>query len=184
MKHGFLIFLSAVMLLSFYGCRSSETQATTTVATTETTIPAPTRPETTQLEFFLEGMSEYQDATLFVGEGYSLYITDDAWDVTQGEQGQVTWTSSYNPDITLTVIPNAGSTFAQAQDSLFAGYLDVEAEGQYVYGHTEDYRYFQAARFIETQDGIVAAVWRYTLEAAEGWGARLRVIAATVEIKE
>ena len=93
----------------------------------------------------------------------------------------MTWTSSYNPDITLTLIPNAGSTFAQAQEHLFAAYPNVEAEGEYVYGSTEDSLYFQTARLIETREGVVAAVWCYTLEAAEGWGARLRVMASTLE---
>lgn len=181
MKRGFLILLAAVVLLTFWGCRPDGRNAAITAATTETTAPVPTRPEKIQLEFFLEGMSEYQDATLFVGDGYSLYITDDSWITAPGENGAVTWTSSYNPDITLTLIPNAGSTIAQAQERLFAAYPNVEAEGEYVYGSTEDSLYFQTARLIETREGVVAAVWCYTLEAAEGWGARLRVMASTLE---
>lgn len=185
MKQRFLILLSALMILSFWGCRpsglhASGTTAATTEATTDTTAAVPPRETHIQLEFFLEGMTEYQDATLFVGDGYSLYITDDNWIVSQ-EGGKTTWTSSYNPDITLTVIPNAGTNFAQAKDILFSGYSDVVVNGEYVYGHEETGLFYRAARMIETEDGILAAVWNYTLEAAEGFGARLRVIASTLE---
>ena len=183
MKQRFLILLIALLLFSFCGCRPSGLHADSTTANTETTTPAPTREAHTQLEFFLEGMVEYQDATLFVGDGYSIYITDDGW-MTAQEDGKTTWTSSYNPDITLTVIPNAGTDFDTAMDALFAGYTDVEVDGEYVYGHDEAYRYYRAARLIKTQDGILAAVWSYTIEATEGFGARLRVIAATLEATE
>lgn len=181
MKQRFLILLSVLILLSFCGCRSSGLHASgTSAATTETTAPVPTRETHTQLEFFLEGMGEYQDATLFVGDGYSLYITDDDWDVTQNPE-DVTWVCSYNPDITLAVIPNAGASFDAAMEALFAGYTDIEVDGEYVYGHDDAYRYYRAARLIKTQDGILAATWRYTVEAAEGFGARLRVLAATLQ---
>ena len=189
MKQRFFILLSALMLLSFCGCRSSglhpasataaSTEATTE-ATTVATLPVPTREAHTQLEFFLEGMQEYQDATLFVGDGYSLYITDDDWVVQQNPE-DVTWVCSYNPDITLTVIPNAGDTFQQAKETIFAGFSSTETEGEYVYGWIESHGICMAARLIETEDGILAAVWLYTLEAAEGFGARLRVIASTLE---
>ena len=79
------------------------------------------------------------------------------------------------------VIPNAGASFDAAMDALFAGYTDIEVDGEYVYGHDDAYRYYRAARLIKTQDGILAATWRYTVEAAEGFGARLRVLAATLQ---
>ena len=183
MKQRFLIILSALMLLSFFGCRPSGLHAGSTIASTETTVPAPTREAHTQLEFFLEGMVEYQDATLFVGDGYSLYITDDDWTV-KHNQADVTWVCSYNPSITLTVIPNAGETFEWAKDALFAGFSSTETDGEYVYGTIESHGICKAARLIETQDSILAVVWLYTQEAAEGFGARLRVMAATLEATE
>lgn len=182
MKRGFLMLLTAAMLLSFCGCRPSGLHTgSTTAATTETTAPLPDRPEKIQLEFFLEGMAEYQDATLFVGDGYSLYITDDSWITAPGENGAMTWTSSYNPSISLTVIPDAGDTFDLAKDALFAGLTVSEPDGEYVYGYAEDHDFYKAARLIETPEGILAAVWCYTLEATEGFGVRLRGMAATLE---
>lgn len=180
MKQGLAILLSAFMLLSFCGCRSSGLQASNTPTTTETTIPTPARALETQLEFLLEGMIEYQNATLFVGEGYSLYITDDSWVQTPGENGEMTWTSGYNPDIALKVVPSAGATCAQARDALFDGYTDLAEEGEYVYGRDSSGLFYRAARLIETPNGVLAAVWDYSLEAAEGFGARLRVIAGTL----
>lgn len=178
MKQGFAIFLSILLMLSFCGCRPSSSQGSTV---DDAATPEPTRAEKIRLEFFLEGMPEYQDATLFVGDGYSLYITDDNWLEAPGENGEMTWTSSYNPDISLAVIPNAGDTFTHARDTLFQHYIGVADEGEYVFGHDESGNYYRAARLIETTDGILAAVWDYTLEAAEGFGARLYVIAGTLE---
>lgn len=183
MQKRFFILLSAVLLLSFWGCRPSGLHSGGTTATTEateTTVPAPNRPEKIRLEFFLEGMAEYQDATLFAGDGYSLYITDDGWDVRHGDW-DVTWVCSHNPNITLTVIPNVGDTLEQAKDSLFADFPSTETEEEYVYGYDESLDVCKAARLIETEYGILAVVWQYNLEAAEGFGARLRTIAATLE---
>ena len=182
MKRITCILLAGLLLLSFCGCRPSGLNSGTAAATTgETTVPTPTREAKLRLEFFLEGMTEYQDATLYVGDGFSLYITDDNWVETPGENGTVTWTSGYNPDISLAVIPNAGDTFNQARDTLFQHYTGVADEGEYVFGHDESGSFYRAARLIETPNGILAAVWDYTLEAAEGFGARLYVIAGTLE---
>lgn len=191
MKRFLAFFLSLLILLSLCGCmrgglHSPGTTAPITNSTdptviTETTEAAPTRPAKVSLEFFLEDMSEYQDATLYVGDSYSLYITDDGWRETPGENGEMTWQSSYNPDISITVIPCAGADFDQARDALLGEYTLISEDGEYVYGSNDSGLFYRAARLIETPDGILAAVWNYSLEAAEGFGARLRVLASTLE---
>ena len=182
MKPILFISLSVLVLLSFCGCKPSGLHGSgVTVSTAETTTPATTRESHIKLEFSLEGMPEYQDAKLFVGKGYSLYIPEDNWVKTPGENGEVTWTSGYNPDIVLKVIPNAGSALHQVKDSLFAGYTCFEEDGQYIFGHDDSGSFYRAARLIETPNGILAAVWDYSLEATEGFGARLYVIAGTLE---
>ena len=185
MKHALALLRSLCVLLVLCGCRPSSLHGGITTAgtteTTETTESAPTREAKLQLEFFLEGMPEYQDATLFVGESYSLYITDDNWVITYGESGEITWTSGYNPDIVLRVIPNAGATLSQVKDTIFGGYTCFEEDGEYVYGGNDSGSMCRAARLIETPQGILAAVWDYSLEAAEGFGVRLHVIAGTLE---
>ncbi len=188
MKRFLAFALSVGMLLSLCGCMRGGLQATGTTGetagtteATETTVPAPTRAQKAQLEFFLEGMTEYQDATLYVGDGYSLYITDDGWLETPGENGEMTWQSSYNPDISFTVIPHAGTDLTQARDALLGEYALSGEDGEYIYGSNDSGLFYRAARLIETPDGILAAVWNYSLEAAEGFGARLRVVAATLE---
>ena len=183
MKQGFAIFLSILLMLSFCGCRPSGLHGSNTAAT-ESATTAPTRPETIQLEFFLEGMGEYQDATLYVGDGYSLYIPDDNWVQTPGQSGEMTWVSGYNPDILLRVIPNAGERYDQVRDALFQGYTDISEEGEYVFGRDASGRLYRAARLIKTSNGILAAVWDYTFESIEGFGARLYVIAGTLEITQ
>lgn len=191
MKRFLAFFLSLLILLSLCGCmrgglHSPGTTAPITNSTdatmiTETTEPAPTRPAKVSLEFFLEGMTEYQDATLYVGNGYSLYITDDGWLEIPGENGKMTWQSSYNPDISFTVIPHAGTDLAQTRDVLLGEYTLNGEDGEYVYGSNDSGLFYRAVRLIETPDGILAAVWNYSLEATEGFGARLRVLAGTLQ---
>lgn len=184
MKRTFVLLLSLLMLLSFCGCMQGGLQASDTTIPTETTVPSSTREAEIQLEYSLEGMVELQDATLYVGNGYSIYIPNDDWLVTEQDDGSVSWRSRYNSNVTLDVIPSAGETFDQAKGRLFAGYTGLEVDGEYVYGYDEVNQVYLAARFIETPNGILAAIWNYDLESAEGFGARLRVIAATVMMEE
>ena len=181
MKRPLALAFSILLLLSFSGCRESGLHTTgAATETTETTAAAPTREAKTRLEFFLEGMSEYQDATLYVGDGYSLYITDDGWLEIPGQNGEMIWRSSYNPDISLRVIPNAGASLTQAKEALFRDFPIIDEDGQYVFGSDDSGLFYRAARLIETPSGILAAVWTYSLEAAEGFGVRLRVLADTL----
>lgn len=174
----FLVLILCLLQLSLCGCMQAGLHAPD--ATTESTEAIPTREPKVKLEFFLEGMPEYQEATLFVGSGYSIYITDDGWLETPGENGEMTWQCSYNPDISFTVIPCAGTDLSQARDALFGDYALFEEDGEYVYGGSDSGLYYRAARLIETPNGILAAVWNYSLEAAEGFGVRLRTVADTL----
>ena len=174
----FLALVLCLLQLSLCGCMQAGLHATD--ATTESTEAIPTRESKVKLEFFLEGMAEYQDATLFVGSGYSLYITDDGWLETPGENGKMIWQCSYNPDISFAVIPCAGADLAQARAALLGEYTLLEEDGEYACGSDDNGLFYRAVRLIETPDGILAAVWNYSLEAAEGFGVRLRVLADTL----
>ena len=185
MKRFLITLLCACMLLCFFGCKQTESQATgADTSPTETTGPLSDRDPKIRLEFSLEGAVERQDATLYVGNGYSIYITDDGWLPTPGANGEVSWRSRYNGEVTITVIPNAGATTDQAKESLFAGFAEVTQDGEYFVAYNEINQFYRAARLIETPNGILAAVWNYGLESAEGFGARLRVLAGTLMIED
>lgn len=185
MKRFLVILLSVCMLLVFCGCMQSTQQATgADPVPTETTGPLSDRDPETQLEFSLEGYVEQQEATLYVGNGYSIYIPNDDWLATHGDNGEASWRSRYNSAVTITVIPNAGVTIDQAKESLFAGFPEVTQDGEYFVAYDEAQQAYRAARLMETPNGILAAVWNYNLESAEGFGARLRVLAGTLMIED
>lgn len=55
-------------------------------ASTEPETPA--RAEQVDLTFFVEGEEEALPATLYVGDGYSLYIPDEDWDGPEQSHGE------------------------------------------------------------------------------------------------
>ena len=109
----------------------------------------------------VEGQTEEVPATLYEGEGYSIYIPDEGWTKTAGKlpKGAADqWESDFNPEVTLTVCPD-------------------EAAGTWVEGQQKAVVYEQ-----KSEDGEVAfRTWTvymaYPDEAAEGFGARLPVMA-------
>lgn len=116
----------------------------------------------TTLTMELEGQTEEVPATLYEGEGYSIYIPDEGWTKTaeklpKGACDQ--WAAADNPDVTLTVCPD-------------------ETDGKWVESQTRGIIYDQIS---ETGD----VIRRWTLyqafpaEAAEGFGVRLDTIGST-----
>ena len=109
----------------------------------------------------VEGQTEEVPATLYEGEGYSIYIPDEGWVKTTGKlpKGAADqWVSDFNPEVTLTVCPD-------------------EAAGTWVEGQQKTVVYEQ-----KSEDGeVVFRTWTvymaYPPEAAEGFGARLPVMA-------
>lgn len=185
MKRFLITLLCVCMLLCFFGCKQTAPQtAGADTAPTETTGPVSDRDPQIQLEYSLEGYVERQNATLYVDYGYSIYITDDGWLATKGANGETSWRSRYNGEVTITVFPNAGETIDQAKESLFVGFDEVTQDGEYFLAYNEVDQVYRAARLIETPNGILAAVWNYGLESVEGFGARLRVLAGTLMIEE
>lgn len=118
----------------------------------------PGRDAHTALMMEVEGQSEEVPATLYEGEGYSIYIPDEGWvktseDLPKGAVDQ--WASANNPEVTLTV---CGS----------------ETDGQWV----------ESQKIGVPESGVYTVYMAYPDEAAEGFGARLPVIAETFLVAE
>ena len=91
--------LLAVLVLS--GCGQS-TAASGQTATEEEAA----RPGAAELEFVENGVIQTTPATLYLGEGYSVYIPDTGWKLEQELDDGVpedTWESTADPDAKLTV---------------------------------------------------------------------------------
>lgn len=143
---------------------STSTPAGASISTADSAAPQEAVSETGRekqatLSMEVEGQTEEVPATLYEGEGYSIYIPDEGWTKTAGKLPKGAcdqWVAADNPDVTLTVCPD------EADEQWAASQTRVRVEQETV-GDSHDWYLYQA----------------YPDEAAEGFGARLQVITGT-----
>ena len=202
------VVLMGLLVLALSGCGqktqtpppAAETPAETPAGTTGET-PAgdrnPTaaelgREETTELAFTVEGETELIPVTLYIGQGYSIYIPSEGWRLEKWVDDGIpedTWESIVNDDVELTVSHYAGKTTMEARDAfvrdedyVFEDLMGGEL-GDPLTGMDEDGDYLS---FMVAQgaDAVYVISWEYPAEAAEGFGARLGQIANTFRVME
>ena len=202
------VVLMGLLVLALSGCGqktqtpppAAETPAETPAGTTGET-PAgdrnPTaaelgREETTELAFTVEGETELIPVTLYIGQGYSIYIPSEGWRLEKWVDDGIpedTWESIVNDDVELTVSHYAEKTTMEARDAfvrdedyVFEDLMGGEL-GDPLTGMDEDgdYLSFMVAQGADT---VYVISWEYPAEAAEGFGARLGQIANTFRVME
>ena len=138
----------------------------------------------TELTFYVEGLEETLPATLYIGEGYSLYIPNDEWTHYTGNldyQPVQTWESHDNPEVELQILTLNGMTLTQAQEWIkdeFSDYTLIE-DNRGGLGGPDAENNMADIRFVASGDAVYAICCLYPMEAAEGFGARLSVMADT-----
>ena len=200
------------LLLALSGCgqktaapatpTAPDVQTSATSDVTETTAPvAPTedrnptaaelgREEKKDLVFMVEGTEETVPVTLYIGQGYSIYIPDEGWrlekDVEDGIPEEK-WESTVNHDVELRVLYLGEKTLEQAQEWVTAeedDYRLIEDKQGNLGGTDEKDREVMEVRFHPSGSQMYAVLYEYPMEAAEGFGARLGQIAETFEVME
>lgn len=145
-----------------------------------------TRAETSVVDFFIEGEKESVPSTLYIGDGYSLYVPDDGWTVSKSD-ASVTWLSTDNDTVGFSITKVTGKTAAEVRTDYIAdsGFefedLNGGGFGDPLLGWDED---GDALGIMSAEKGgkVYIIAWTYPEEAAEGFGARLQQIAETFEL--
>ena len=133
-----------------------------------------TAENTAVLTFMVEGLEEQVPATLIAGEGYSFYLPDDEWQQTDGD----TWVALVNEQVSFRVGHLDGRTRAQAEEELLeSGYALVNGriwrqDGELIYG----------VELKEYETELWGIYYSYPVDAEEGWGSRILVIADTFAV--
>jgi len=157
---------------------SASTSAATSASPQES-VPETGREKQTTLSMEMEGQTEEVPATLYEGEGYSIYIPDEEW--TPGEPGE--WKAEANSDVKLKVEFFSGKTAEEARTAILAeydqyGFMDADDDGHFT-GTDGEASKTMGVWLMKSDGGTFALLGTYPDEAAEGFGARLPVIAGT-----
>ena len=148
------------------------------------------REETTELAFTVEGETELIPVTLYIGQGYSIYIPSEGWRLEKWVDDGIpedTWESIVNDDVELTVLHLGEKTLEEAQSWVKAeedDYQLVEDKQGGLGGTDAGDREMLEVRFHPSGSSMYAVLYKYPMEAAEGFGTRLGVMADTFHVME
>ena len=137
-------------------------------------------PYTKTITYYLEGQEQSETFTRFRGENWYLYLPQ-GW---ERDAGADIWRYTANRDIRLEVRDMGTLDLAEAQAAIRAAEGMTLAEGKQGDLLGDDGKTVLRVDFHRASWGICAVLCRYPVEAAEGGGVRLQVIADTFRMKD
>lgn len=189
MKDRIICLAAALLAAALAGCagpsssQSSSPPPASSAAPSSAVSSQPTTPGRelhTELEIWVEGEPEKVPATLFQGEGYSLYLPDGEWVQTSsmsGEQPEEAdlFAAAANSQVTLSVRPDrSGQDLERAYDALWAEGYNQSDDNDHFFARTMEGQ-VQCQYVIAGESGVWYVAWSYpdTPEYLEGWGSRI-----------
>lgn len=189
MKDRIICLAAALLAAALAGCAGPSSSQSSSPPTASSAAPssavssqptAPGRELHTELEIWVEGEPEKVPATLFQGEGYSLYLPDGEWVQTSsmsGEQPEEAdlFAAAVNSQVTLSVRPDrSGQDLERAYDALWAEGYNQSDDNDHFFARTMEGR-VQCQYVIAGESGVWYVAWSYpdTSEYLEGWGSRI-----------
>ncbi|MBS6135618.1 MAG: hypothetical protein KH706_03580 [Faecalibacterium prausnitzii] len=189
MKDRIICLAAALLAAALAGCagpsssQSSSPPPASSAAPSSAVSSQPTAPGRelhTELEIWVEGEPEKVPATLFQGEGYSLYLPDGEWVQTgsmSGEQPEEAdlFAAAANSQVTLSVRPDrSGQDLERAYDALWAEGYNQSDDNDHFFARTMEGQ-VQCQYVIAGESRVWYVAWSYpdTSEYLEGWGSRI-----------
>lgn len=130
---------------------------------------------TNTLTFLKEGEEEHKQATLAVGDGYSIYLPDGEWQQSDTDM----WTAAVNEQVHLWVMHYEDKTIeAVGQELTDDGYVTEEDGSR----QKQEGDLLNHALLKQTESDVWGVFYCYPAEAEEGWGRELPVIADTFAV--
>lgn len=189
MKNRIICLAAALLAAALAGCagpsssQSSNPPPASSAAPSSAVSSQPTAPGRelhTELEIWVEGEPEKVPATLFQGEGYSLYLPDGEWVQTSSMSGEHPeeadlFAAAANSQVTLSVRPDrSGQDLERAYDALWAEGYNQSDDNDHFFARTMEGR-VQCQYVIAGESGVWYVAWSYpdTSEYLEGWGSRI-----------
>lgn len=189
MKDRIICLAAALLAAALAGCagpsssQSSSPPPASSAAPSSAVSSQPTAPGRelhTELEIWVEGEPEKVPATLFQGEGYSLYLPDGEWvqnSSMSGEQPEEAdlFAAAANSQVTLSVRPDrSGQDLERAYDALWAEGYNQSDDNDHFFARTMEGQ-VQCQYVIAGESGVWYVAWSYpdTSEYLEGWGSRI-----------
>lgn len=136
--------------------------------------------DTTTLIFMVEGETEEQAASLYAGDGYSIYVPDEDWALYQPDS----WQSAYNEEIQFWVTRYEERSMEEVRQELTeseAMNADNEMTDKVEMAKQEGNMILRV-RLYESAGDVWGVFYRYPEEATEGAGSRLPVIVDTFAV--
>lgn len=189
MKDRIICLAAALLAAALAGCAGPSSSQSSSPPPASSAAPssevssqptAPGRELHTELEIWVEGEPEKVPATLFQGEGYSLYLPDGEWVQTgsmSGEQPEEAdlFAAAANSQVTLSVRPDrSGQDLERAYDALWAEGYNQSDDNDHFFARTMEGQ-VQCQYVIAGESGVWYVAWSYpdTSEYLEGWGSRI-----------
>lgn len=149
----------------------------------ETAAAQPGRAERGTIDMTVEGQTEQVAATLYIAEGYSLYIPDEGW---EKDTEKAQWKSANNDLVLFGVLDYPGSTPEEGRKEIlrqwgdYYGFRDMAADNTF-FGYNGKEGGTMNVRMVG-YDGGVFALWNsYPDAAEEGFWPRMTAILDTFE---
>ena len=189
MKDRIICLAAALLAAALAGCAGPSSSQSSSPPPASSAVPssavssqptAPGRELHTELEIWVEGEPEKVPATLFQGEGYSLYLPDGEWVQTSsmsGEQPEEAdlFAAAANSQVTLSVRPDrSGQDLERAYDALWAEGYNQSDDNDHFFARTMEGQ-VQCQYVIAGESRVWYVAWSYpdTSEYLEGWGSRI-----------